>query len=181
MVGRGRSGLCAAGYGESLEEKEVISMGLELRPISFRPATEFVKQHHRHHGATAGCKWCLAAYEGDKLVGVAICCRPVARKLDDGTVCEVARLCTDGTKNACSFLYGACARVAKEMGYSKIITYILDSETGSSLKASGWKLENEKCGGGSWNVPSRPREDKSPACLKQRWSKTLRKESAKNG
>ena len=64
-------------------------MGLELRPISFRPATEFVKQHHRHHGATSGCKWCLAAYEGDKLVGVAICCRPVARKLDDGTVCEL--------------------------------------------------------------------------------------------
>ena len=127
MVGRRRSGVCAVGYGESLEEKEVILMGLELRPISFRPATEFVKQHNRHHGATAGCKWCLAAYEGDKLDGVAICCRPVARKLDDGTVCEVARLCTDGTKNACSFLYGACARVAKEMGYKKIITYIRDS------------------------------------------------------
>lgn len=150
------------------------SVKLEVRPISFKPAIEFVKQYHRHHGATPGCKWCIGAYEGDKLVGVAICCRPVARKLDDGTVCEVARLCTDGTRNACSILYAASARVAKAMGYRKIITYILDTEPGTSLKASGWVLENEKCGGGSWNVPSRPREDKATTCYKQRWSKALK-------
>ena len=149
-------------------------MSLEIRPISFRPAIEFVKQHHRHHGATSGCKWCIGAYDGDRLVGVAICCRPVARKLDDGTVCEVARLCTDGTFNACSLLYAACARVAKEMGYRKIITYILETENGASLKASGWQCESEKCGGSSWSSQSRPREDKAPLCFKQRWSKTLR-------
>lgn len=150
-------------------------MSLEVRPISFHPAVEFVKQYHRHHGATSGCKWCLGAYDNGKLVGVAICCRPVARKLDDGTVCEVARLCTDGTRNACSLLYGASARVAKAMGYKKIITYILDSESGTSLRASGWELEEEKCGGKSWNVPSRPRTDKAPTCFKQRWAKTLRR------
>lgn len=149
-------------------------MGLEIRPISFRPATEFVQQYHRHHGATSGCKWCVGAYDNDKLVGVAICCRPVARRLDDGTVCEVARLCTDGTYNACSLLYAACARIAKEMGYRKIITYILESESGTSLKASGWKLEYNHCGGTSWNVPSRPRVDKAPTCFKQRWAKILK-------
>ena len=42
-------------------------------------------------------------------------------------VVEVTRLCTDGTKNACSFLYGAAARIAKEMGYKQIQTYILES------------------------------------------------------
>lgn len=150
-------------------------MGLEIRPISFRAATEFVEQYHRHHGETAGCKWCIGEYDGEKLVGVAICCRPVARALDDGTVCEVARLCTDGTRNACSLLYGGCARVARDMGYKKIITYILESETGTSLKASGWELESEKCGGGSWNAPSRPRADKAPKCYKQRWSKLLKR------
>lgn len=153
-------------------------MSLEVRPISFRPAAEFVKQYHRHHGSTAGCKWCIGAYEGDRLVGVAICCRPVARRLDDGTVCEVARLCTDGTRNACSILYAACARVAKEMGYRKIITYILESEPGTSLRASGWELEDDRCGGVSWNVPSRPREDKAPTCYKQRWAKALKRGDA---
>ena len=150
-------------------------MSLEVRPISFKPATEFVKQYHRHHGATSGCKWCIGAYDGDQLVGVAICCRPVARRLDDGTVVEVARLCTDGTYNACSLLYAACARVAKAMGYKKIITYILESEPGASLRASGWTLEDESCGGVSWNVPSRPREDKAPLCKKQRWAKELKR------
>ncbi len=117
----------------------------------------------------------VGAYDGEKLVGVAICCRPIARKLDDGQTCEVARLCTDGTRNACSFLYGACARIAKEMGYRKIITYILQSEPGTSLKASGWELEDDNCGGVSWNVPSRPRVDKAPLEKKQRWTKTLKR------
>jgi hypothetical protein len=61
------------------------------------------------------------------------------------------------------------------MGYRKIITYILESESGTSLKASGWELESERCGGVSWNVPSRPRMDKAPTCLKQRWAKQLNK------
>lgn len=146
---------------------------LEVRPLSFKLATEFVVEHHRHHGATSGCKWCIGAYQGEKLVGVAICCRPVARMLDNGVTCEVSRLCTDGTPNACSMLYAACARIARDMGYKKIITYILESETGISLKASGWKLEDAHCGGGNWNRPSRKRADKAPTGPKQRWVKYL--------
>lgn len=64
--------------------------------------------------------------------------RPVSRVLDDGDSCEVTRLCTDGTPNACSKLYGACMRIAREMGYGRIVTYTLDSEGGASLRASGW-------------------------------------------
>ena len=158
-----------------VNDRRVDGPHLEIKPISFHPACEFVEKYHRHHGATSGCKWCLGAYHGGELVGVAICCRPVARRLDDGTVCEVARLCTDGTYNACSILYAACARVAREMGYRKIITYILESESGDSLKASGWKEESDHCGGVSWNVPSRPREDKIPPSFKKRWSKDLKR------
>lgn len=84
-----------------------------------------------------------------EIVGVAIVGRPVSRYLDDGWTLEVNRLCTDGTKNACSFLYFAAWRVAKNLGYKKLITYILDSENGASLKASGWKCVG-KCGGKCW-------------------------------
>jgi hypothetical protein len=87
--------------------------------------------------------------------------RPVARNLDNGWTLEVNRLCTDGTKNACSMLYSASWRVAKNLGYKKLITYILSEETGASLKASNWKCIGES-GGGSWNCENRPRVDKHP-------------------
>lgn len=147
-------------------------MGLKVKPITFRDAVEYVKKYHRHHGATAGGKFSIGCYEGDRLCGVAICCRPVARALDDGLTIEVGRVCTDGTKNACSKLYGACARIAREMGYEQIITYTLESELGASLRASGWDLDGTTKGH-SWYAPSRPREDKAPTCNKVRWKKRI--------
>ena len=116
-------------------------MPLTIRPISIHAANVYVEQHHRHHGTKTGCKFAIAVYEGEDLHGVAICSNPVARNADDGLTLEVSRLCTDGEYNACSALYGACARIAKAMGYRKIQTYILASETGTSLKASGWICE----------------------------------------
>lgn len=147
-------------------------MGLQIRPISFHVASEYVKKYHRHHGATSGGKFSIACYDGDRLCGVAICCRPVARALDDGLTVEVARVCTNGTRNACSKLYGACARIARDMGYEQIITYTLDSECGASLRASGWNLDG-KIKGHSWSTPSRQRVDKAPTCDKFRWKKRL--------
>lgn len=111
---------------------------LTIRPITLRDANAYVATHHRHNQPTTGHKWSLALYDDDRLCGVAIAGQPIARKLDDGLTIEVRRLCTDGTKDACSKLYGACARVAREMGYRKIITYTLISEPGTSLRASGW-------------------------------------------
>lgn len=156
---------------------------LEIRPITLRAANAYVAQHHRHNIPTNGHKWSLACYDGDRLCGVAIAGQPVARRLDDGMTIEVRRVCTDGTHNACSALYGACARVAKEMGYARILTYTLVTEPGTSLKASGWKDCGE-CGGGSWDVPSRPREiaqttlfgeeQKYPTCKKRRWEKRFK-------
>lgn len=112
--------------------------------------------------------------------------RQTSRFLDDGLTLEVTRLCTDGTKNACSFLYSRAAKIGKDMGYKKIITYILESESGVSLKAANWTCEESKVGGGSWNCQSRPREleisqlslfkgqeIKYPVCKKQRWCKNL--------
>lgn len=70
------------------------------------------------------------------------------------------------------FFYGAAARAAKELGYKQIITYILKSEPGTSLKASGWTLDKE-VHGRSWNTPARTRVDKHPTEDKTRWSKVL--------
>lgn len=155
---------------------------LTIRPIILRDANAYVAQHHRHNMPTNGHKWSLSCYDDDRLCGVAIAGQPIARKLDDGLTIEVRRVCTDGTYNACSKLYGACARVAKEMGYRRIITYTLQSEPGTSLIASGWKNMGE-AGGVSWNMPSRPREvyqetlfgveRKYPDERKIRWEKQL--------
>jgi len=110
-------------------------------------------------------------YEGE-LVGVAIVGRPVSRYLDDGMTLEVNRLCTDGTKNACSFLYGAAWRAARAIGYTKIITYILASESGVSLKAAGWSCAGP-AGGLCWTGKRRPKSPLYPAEMKLRYEKTV--------
>jgi len=142
---------------------------LTIAPISFNDACMFIKQYHRHHSPPQGHKFSICAKKACIVVGVAIVGRPVSRYLDDGLTAEVTRLCTDGTRNTCSKLYTACWRVAKEMGYTKLITYILDSEKGTSLKAAGWKCEGI-AGGLSWDTPSRPRQDKSPKQLKIKYT-----------
>lgn len=158
--------------------------------LSLKEANAYIAKNHRHHNPVVGDKFRVGCEENGVLVGVACVGRPVSRYLDDGKTLEVLRLCTDGTKNACSFLYSRCARIAKELGYEKIITYILESENGNSLKASGWICEDNHCGGGHWSCPSRPRSMKTiiqesmfgerviqkeaPICAKQRWSKILK-------
>jgi hypothetical protein len=129
--------------------------------VTLEEANSFVLAHHRHHKPVVGHLFSLGATLGDQLVGVAIVGRPVSRMRDDGLTCEVTRLCTDGTRNACSFLYGRSAKAAFALGYKRIGTYILASESGASLSATGWRRIGETRGG-SWNVPSRPRFDKHP-------------------
>lgn len=156
-------------------------MALEIRPITLRAANAFVAEHHRHNMPTNGHKFSVAAYDGDRLCGVAIAGQPVARALDDGLTIEIRRVCTDGTHNACSILYGACAKCAKYMGYKRVVTYTLQSEPGSSLKAAGFVTDWKSVGGVSWNTPSRPRElyqmtlfgeqKKYEDCPKIRWEK----------
>ena len=146
---------------------------MEIKPINFRDACEFISKYHRHHKPTVGCKFSLGLYDGDILVGLAVCGRPVSRYYDDGLTCEINRLCTDGTFNACSMLYGACCRVAKEMGYKKVIAYILESEDGASLKASNFVCEG-KAGGTHWTGKRNKGQD-IPAEKKKRWVKEVRK------
>lgn len=140
-------------------------MSLTIVPLDLAEANALVEQMHRHHGKTVGHKFSVGVADGERVCGAAIVGRPVARHLDDGWTLEVLRLVTDGTKNACSALYAACWRVARSLGYRKVITYVLATETGDSVRAAGWRCVGQTAGG-SWNVPSRPRVDKSPTILK---------------
>lgn len=125
-------------------------------PLTLKEANSYIEQHHRHHNPAQGDKFRVGCEINGELVGVAQCGRPVSRHLDDGMTLEVIRLCTNGSKNVCSFLYSRCARIAQEMGYTKIITYILESEMGSSLRASGWYLDQKQAGGVTGHVNQDP-------------------------
>ncbi|WP_186142200.1 XF1762 family protein [Burkholderia gladioli] len=141
-------------------------MSLVITPIALDEANAFVATHHRHHRQAVGHKFSIAVSSMSSsgvalelhLCGVAIVGRPVARGNDDGLTLEVTRCCTDGTRNACSALYGAAWRAARALGYRRLITYTLPAEGGASLRGAGWRLVGAR-GGGNWNTPARPRID----------------------
>jgi hypothetical protein len=144
-------------------------VSLTIVPVSITEARVFVETHHRHHPAPVGAKFAIGLAQGEDMVGVATVGRPVARHADDGWTVEVTRVAVlDGVRNGCSMLYGACWRAAKAMGYRKLITYTLDTEPGTSLRAAGWVVVG-KSAGGSWSSPSRPRVDKHPLQGKLKW------------
>src|SRR5262245_7589436 len=132
------------------------SKRLRVTPITLAEANEFVALHHRHHKPTIGHIFSVAVAVGDTVHGVAIVGRPVARRLQDGFTAEVNRVATDGTGNACSMLYATCWRAARALGYRRLVTYTMQNEPGTSLRAAGWKIVGESPGR-SWDVPGRPR------------------------
>jgi len=143
-------------------------MSLQLQPITYAEACEFIRMHHRHHLPPQGWKFGIAVNDGERVVGVVTVGRPVARHNDDGWTLEVTRCCTDGTRNAASLLYGAAWRAARAMGYRRLITYTLAEESGSSLRGAGWRVVGQTAGG-SWSRQSRPRIDRHPTGQKTLW------------
>jgi hypothetical protein len=151
---------------------------LELVPITLDDANAFVRYYHRHHRPVPGAKFCLAVAAGSitkpgdpsGIVGVAIVGRPVAAGFDDGWTLEVNRSCVlPDVKMVNSMLYGAAWRAAKALGYRRLITYTLKSESGTSLRAAGWRIVAERKAR-SWATESgRPRVDKSPFQEKLLW------------
>lgn len=130
---------------------------LKVRPIELKDANDFIRRVHRHHNPVVGHRFSVSVVDEELQVrGVAIAGRPVARlaghPLD---VLEITRLATDGTKNACSMLYAAVANAAKALGFAKVQTYTLESEPGTSLKASGW-IRDSVSAGGAWRKTERP-------------------------
>tara|TARA_R110002126_G_C10293487_1_gene486270 strand:- start:303 stop:770 length:468 start_codon:yes stop_codon:yes gene_type:complete len=149
---------------------------LQVIPITLKEANLFVENFHRHNKKVQGARFCLGASYDDKLVGVIIIGRPVARKLDDGFTAEVTRSCVldHAPKNTNSFLYGRGWRVWNQMGGKRMITYTLQEESGSTMKAVGWKMIGETGGwdkGKGWTT--RPGREWQPITgqLKFRWEK----------
>lgn len=154
-------------------------MGLTIVPLTLAAANRHVAEWHRHHGAfPPGLDYFRigAIDEAGVIHGVAIVARPPNRNSDDGLTCEVVRVATDGTHNCCSALYGGSAKIARLMGFHRIITYTLDSESGASLRAVGWKLAKEgiKSYWASHQVPGRTVKAREHyAQTKRRWERQL--------
>ncbi len=154
-----------------MNERLVVDLSqprLKVIPCELKNANEFVTRLHRHHKKVTGHRWSTAVEANGQVVGVAIVGRPVARMTDQRRIVEALRVCTDGTPNACSALYGAVCRQHRQLGYQKAQTFILESEPGTSLRAAGW-IPVAISDGGSWSSPSRRRVDDAPLDRKVRW------------
>lgn len=135
---------------------------LHAVPLTLPEANELVRKWHRHHLPATGHRWSVGvADEAGDIRGCAITSRPVARMTDQYRKLEIVRVATDGCPNACSFLYGRVRRLGELFGYDEVFTFILASEPGTSLRAAGY-VEVATSAGGSWNRPSRKRENDHP-------------------
>lgn len=138
-------------------------MSLHIVPVSFADAKAFVAAHHRHHQPPTGHKFSIGVADDNVLVGVVVVGRPVSRVLAaEGGTLEVLRSATDGTPNANSKLYGAARRATFALGFDRLITYTQEGEAGSSLRAAGYRVVAQRPARKGWDMPSRPRTDKSP-------------------
>lgn len=148
---------------------------LTVRPMELIEANDFVAAHHRHHDKAQGHRFSIGAFdEYDRPHACAIVGRPVSG-LDPRRIIEVVRMCSDGTPNACSLLYGAAARAAKAQGFEKIQTYIYTWENGASLKAAGYTYERDAYPSGRHRArgDGQSRDTTHVAVPKQLWSKAL--------
>lgn len=144
---------------------------MALEPVTLTEAHRLVARWHRHHRPAQGGLFAVGAAQDGEVVAVAVIGRPVARTLQDGYTAEVTRLASDGTRNACSMLYRAAWRACRALGYRRLVTYTLATESGASLRGAAFR-EVGRTGGGSWSRVSRPRLDKHPLPEKVRWEIT---------
>lgn len=147
---------------------------MKAKPLTLAQANDLVAQLHRHHKPVRGHRFSIGAFNADGVcVGAVIIGRPVARMVDPYTVAEVTRLVTDGTRNACSFLYGRAAAAAAAMGFDCIQTYTLPEEGGASLRGAGWTCDGVvRPDGVGWSSRADRRTDQ-PTTAKTRWRKRL--------
>lgn len=142
-------------------------------PITLEKAREYVKKHHRHCAAPRFHKFsvCLKVADESEEIGVAIASTPKARYQMDGRTLEINRCCADPRyADACSNLLARVVRIGREMGYTRFLTYTLESESGSSLRAVGFQQDGFVSSSSSWDSPSRKRDVTDyPEGLKVRW------------
>lgn len=155
------------------ERDSVLSARLRLVPVSLAVANEHVQAWHRHNKPVVQCIFRVGVADGEGVLrAVAIVENPKARGNADGDTVEITRVASDGTVNACSMLYGACARAAFALGYRRVITYIQGSEPGTSVDASGYRLVASRPARKGWDTVSRPRDNSTYNSVpRQLWEK----------
>lgn len=141
---------------------------MRVVPLTQHQAKAWVDEHHRHLSAPRGDVVRVGVARGGALVGVAHAGRPKARMLNDGQTLEITRVATDGTRNACSFAYGALRRAGRALGWTRFITYTLLTEPGTSLRAAGWAWAGQTQSA-DWDRPSRARGKPEVDEPKNRW------------
>jgi hypothetical protein len=154
---------------------------MQIIPIRMSEANKFIQEHHRHNKPVdhRGHRFSLGLIDdAGLLIGVAIAGQPIAQKNDDGFTLEILRVCVlPGYKNANSMLYGRVRRIGMLMGYRRIITYTLESESGSSLRAIGAYGQSIRLA--SWTNNKRTRSEQEVSQLpKLRWELVNMKESS---
>ena len=161
----------------SLRNMVNVQRPVEVIPVTLGMAKVFIEHVHRHLPKIHAWKYGVGLQDPVSLVGVVVVGRPVARALDDGQTLEIVRCCLleNIAKNAASMLLGRACRIGKDMGFSRMITYTLPEEAGTSLRASGFQ-EDGKTKGGQWNCESRPRRTRGDveASAKTRWMRELK-------
>ena len=154
---------------------------MNLVPVTLADARRFIAEHHRHNEPPVSARFCVGVEQDGELVGVGVAGLPKARMLMDGKTLEVVRTCTTGAKNANSMIYGALARAAAALGYERLITYTLETESGSSLRGAGWEAESVRPGDKAWThhgnvnmeTPTLFGSRKHPIGRKIRWVRRL--------
>lgn len=157
---------------------------LDLAPVTLADAKRFVGVHHRHNLPPVTWRFGVGVQSAGELIGVGMAGNPMARKLAqaDPTLIEIIRVTTPehSAPNVCSMIYGALCRAAKALGFRRVISYTLASESGASLRAAGFEPVAALPPSRGWDQPSRPRIEldlfgnhRTPPEAKVRWERRL--------
>ena len=151
-----------------------MAKNLKCIPLTLKEANAFVIEHHRHSKQCRGHRFSLGAVYKDELVGAAIIGRAINRYLDNRFTAEILRnsVLEKAPKGTFIFLYSRAMKVWQSQGGKKILTYTLETEPGSSLKAVNFNAA-AKTGffKGGWQNRSNRRE--YTPIRKIRWEKFL--------
>lgn len=158
----------------------MLDFNVEVRDIDWPTAKAFVAEYHHHNKPPNAWRFGGGIYNGPDLIGVVIVGNPNSRLLYKQGCMGIDRVCINRdiprglTWNACSMAYGwACREIARRLpGFTRVITYTLLDELGTSLRAAGFDRVF-KTKGGSWHRKGRPRTDKATTERKWRWERTI--------
>lgn len=140
-------------------------------PITKNDARAFIERHHSHHNAPIQAIMWAAVEFKDQVVCVGCLERPKARVTASSTkTVEITRVASDGSaKNAASKCIAHISRAALALGYTRLISFTLLGEAGTSYRAAGWRVTGLTPPRKGWSSSGRPRARAQQKGAKVRW------------